>query len=256
LSIQPLELKLESFQALYQCQAQGQDGFLDRVPMIWKMILEPDFTQSVFAYGFGGGFGGDLSDCAVPLPHQSPYQGYVIFKQVKEEEGSAVQVLDWVLLTPDAVQTFWALMANHRSMIDRVQWCSGAIDDLSVLLPEQTARLQSCQRWLARIIHLPTALADRGYPLGQWQLHLWVEDERLPGNAGNWLLSVDQGQAQVTPGGRGELRLRIETLVTLYTGLFSPYQLQRLGLLEAEAGVLAIAQQIFPLSSPWTPDFF
>ncbi|MDF5731553.1 MAG: sterol carrier protein domain-containing protein, partial [Rhizonema sp. PD38] len=60
----------------------------------------------------------------------------------------------------------------------------------------------------------------------------------------------------VCPGGNGELKLDIRGLAPLYTGLFTPHQLQLMGKLDATPTALSVATQIFAGLSPWIADFF
>ncbi|MEO1375335.1 MAG: sterol carrier protein domain-containing protein, partial [Cyanobacteria bacterium J06635_10] len=60
----------------------------------------------------------------------------------------------------------------------------------------------------------------------------------------------------VTKGGKGELKLDIRGLVPLYTGLFTPQQLQLAGKLDGTDTALSNATEIFTGTSPWMADFF
>ena len=83
-----------------------------------------------------------------------------------------------------------------------------------------------------------------------------VWDDLLPENNGKYVLGVSGGRGQVTKGGRGDLRLNVRGLAPLYTGLFTPYQLQLTGQLEATDNAIAVAALMFAGSEPWMPDFF
>jgi predicted acetyltransferase len=90
------------------------------------------------------------------------------------------------------------------------------------------------QTWLLRVVDVAKALEKRGYPSGvQAELHLEVQDDLIAENNGRFILSVSHGQGEVTRGGTGELKLHIRELAPLYTSLFTPYQLQLTGRLEA-----------------------
>nr|WP_084786350.1 sterol carrier protein domain-containing protein [Mastigocladopsis repens] len=69
-------------------------------------------------------------------------------------------------------------------------------------------------------------------------------------------LSVANGCAEVTSGGKGEMKLDIRGLAPLYTGLFTPQQLQFAGQLDATQTAMSAATQIFAGASPWMADFF
>ena len=125
------------------------------------------------------------------------------------------------------------------------------------MLPEQAFQSRFIDRWMLRIIDIRRALESRGYPANiEAELHLDIQDNLLTENTGKFILSVFQGEGQIQPGGRGELRLNIQGLGPLYTGLFSPHQLQLTGRLMGEETALAIATQLFASPSPWMPDFF
>jgi predicted acetyltransferase len=243
LPIQPVHTPtVDVFQALSQQQSQTNNGNLDRHPAIWEEILKPDAPEVVYAYLFG---------------EASQPEGYILFIQKQINNRAALVVLDWAVLTLSAGYSFWKFLANHRSQIELVRWRSSIIDSLTLLLPEQSAKLHEVDRWLLRIVNVASALEKRGYPpTAEAELHLEIQDNLLPDNSGRFILSVANEQGTVSRGGKGELRLDIRGLAPLYTGLFSPHQLQSLGQLEATEEAIATATQLFAGSSPWLRDFF
>lgn len=161
------------------------------------------------------------------------------------------------MLTAAAVRRFWTFIADHRSIIKKVRWRSSTVDPLLLLLPEQTSNIRYSNHWMLRVINVSKALEKRGYPLGiETELHLEVFDDLLPENNGKFVLSVSNGQGEVTKGGKGELQLDVRALAPLYTGLFTPHQLQLVGRLEAQETALLAATQLFAGSQPWMPDSF
>ncbi|MGP1375435.1 MAG: GNAT family N-acetyltransferase [Almyronema sp.] len=227
---------------LYKQQAPRYNGHLDRVAYLWQRLQPETSDRPVYAYRFG----------AADHP-----QGYLIFEQKRLAQATCLDVKDWAVLTPAATQTFWAFLAAHRSQIQTIHWQSGAIDPLTLTLPEQTAKPRFMSRWLVRIINLTQALTQRGYPVNLTvELHLEITDDDLTANSGCYVLAVAQGQGQVQPGGTGKVKLTIQALASLYTGLFSATQLYNAGRLESDEASRAIADQIFATTSPWLPDFF
>ncbi len=232
----------EVFHELYQQQARLTHGYLDRHPAIWERLIQPDEKEILYAYFIGT---------------KDQPQGYIIFTQERTEDGEILWVKDWVLHTVAAAQTFWSFLANHRSQIHQVRWKSSAIDSLTLLLPEQTAKMWRQFRWLLRVIDVVKALEVRGYPLGiQAELHLEIQDNLLAANNGKFILSVANGRGEVTKGGKGELQLDIRELAPLYTSLFTPYHLQLAGKLDGTEAAISAATQIFAGVSPWMADFF
>ena len=243
LPFQPVDpSNYQVFYEVYQQQAKLTHGYLDRNPAIWEGLIKPDNQEPVYGYLIGA---------------KDQPQGYIIFNQLSAEEDSILRVRDWVILTEDAAQSFWSFVANHRSQIKKVRWKSSVIDSLTLLLPEQTAKILVCDRWMLRIIDLVKALEMRGYPAGiEAELHLEVKDDLLTNNNGKFILSVANGRGEVTKGGKGELEIDIRGLAPLYTSLFTPYNLQLMGKLKATKTALLAATQIFAGDSPWMSNFF
>ena len=231
-------LRHEVFANLYHQQAKANNGCLARNIAIWKGIFEPPF----YAYLIG---------------EEADPEGYLIFNQIQENNRIIIHIRDWVLLTPAAIQRFWSFLANHRSMVEKVRWHHSTFDSLTFLLDERTTKINHVGHWLLRIVDVQKALEKRGYPKGiETELHLEVQDDLLTQNNGKFILKVSAGQGEVRPGGRGELCLPIRSLSPLYSGLFTPEQLQRSGQLQATAKALSAATQLFSGSLPWMPDFF
>ncbi|MFB2922946.1 MULTISPECIES: GNAT family N-acetyltransferase [Aerosakkonema] len=242
LSVQKIKtIQSETLAKIYDRQAQQINGNLDRNPAIWRGIVEHK-ENVVYAYLIGA---------------ETQPEGYIIFSQKNEGNNLYLEIWDWVALTPAAIEGLWTFIADHRSQVKNVRWYSGAIDPRLLLLPEQTAKIRFQEIWFLRIINVEKALNLRGYPPEvEAELHLAVKDTWIPDNNGNFILTVSGGKAEVTKGGRGDLQLEIRSLAPLYTGLFTPLQLQMAGQLEATDKAILIATQMFAGSHPWMPDFF
>jgi predicted acetyltransferase len=235
-------INLELFHDLYHKQARLNNGYLERNQFIWQNVNQPLEKQTPYAYIIG---------------ETDQPQGYIIFSQHRDKDGTILRIRDWVVLTTAAAQTFWSFLANHRSQIDKIHWRSSPVDALTLLLPEQTAKIKHISRWMLRVIDVVKALEKWGYPKNiQTELHLEIEDDLIAENNGKFILSIANGRGEVTKGGKGELQLDIKGLAPLYTGLFTPQQLQIAGKLQATETSLDTATQIFAGSSPWMVDFF
>ncbi|MFB2894944.1 enhanced intracellular survival protein Eis [Aerosakkonemataceae cyanobacterium BLCC-F50] len=241
LPIQPVTpINYTIFSDIYSQSAIKINGNLDRNPAIWEGIIQPREQEIIYAYLVGT---------------QSQPEGYIIFHQKAKE--SQLIILDWVALTTSAAKRLWTFVADHRSQIETAMWRGSVVHPLLLFLPEQTAKVRNSSMWMLRIIDVAKALSKRGYPVGvEAELHLMVQDDLLSDNNGNFILRVSGGSGEVTRGGKGELVLNIRGLSPLYTGLYTPRQLQFSGFLEASDRVLATATEIFALSVPWMADFF
>jgi predicted acetyltransferase len=236
--IQDDPLKHEVFANLYQQQAKVNNGCLARNIAIWKSVFEPPF----YAYFIG---------------EEAHPEGYLIFNQLQENNRIHIYIRDWVLLTPAARQRFWSFLADHRSIVEKVHWHHSTFDSLTFLLDERTTKIEQAGHWLLRIIDVQKALEKRGYPKDvETELHLEVQDDLLPQNNRKFVLKVCGGKGEVSVGGTGELCLSIRGLAPLYTGLFTPQQLQQAGQLQATEKALSAATQLFSGNLPWMPDYF
>ncbi|MEH2067486.1 MAG: GNAT family N-acetyltransferase [Nostoc sp.] len=243
LPLQPVvPINHQVFHELYQQQARLMHGYVDRHPAIWQQLIQPDEKETVYAYFIGT---------------KDQPQGYIIFTQQRTPEGEILFVRDWVLRTVAATQTFWSFLASNRSQIQRVRWKSSAIDTLTLVLPEQTAKISTQFRWMLRVVDVVKALSMRGYPSAiQAELHLDIQDNLLDANNGKFILSVANGRGEVTKGGKGELQLDVRELAPLYTSLFAPHHLQMAGKLHGTEAAISAATEIFAASSPSVADFF
>ncbi|WP_293106242.1 sterol carrier protein domain-containing protein [Moorena sp. SIOASIH] len=233
------------FEEIYHQQAQANNGNLDRHHAIWENLVKPILAkpeETIYSYLIG----------SETIP-----EGYVIFTQQEDDHGLRITVNDWALLTTAAIKRFWTFIADHRSLVDQVHWYSSPHDPLMLLLPEQTAKIDTRYYWMSRVIDVPKALEKRGYPVGiDGELHLEVDDDLIEANNGRFRLRVHEGQGEVTPGGNGDLQISIRGLASLYTGLFSPRQLELTGYLKATKEALSVATLLFSGSEPWMSDMF
>ena len=237
-----MSVQAEKFQDIYELQAKVNNGNLARNQALWEQIVKSPKEQTLYVYIIGS---------------KKQPEGYIIFTQNQTAEGLTIDIKDWAILTITAAKRFWTFLADHRSQVDQVRWYSSPIDALTLLLPEQTAEIASQDRWMLRIVDVPKALEKRGYPEGiETELHLQVYDDLLPQNNGKFVLQIAKGRGKVKKGGKGEFSANVRGLSPLYTGLFTPEQLQLTGYLDSTQEALSRATQVFSGSPPWMPDFF
>lgn len=238
---------------LYTVRARRTAGNLDRHPALWQRIFAPLDLPSDLATGQG-------PFCYLATDGATP-QGYVIFTQAGRDE--ALRVQDMCVLTPQAGRRLLAFFASHRTMGKNVVWSGGLHDPLTHLLREAlyahrpVAEMAGWIDWMLRIVDVPGALRARGYPPGlRAELHLAVRDDLLPANNGRFVLHVHAGQAEVEPGGQGQINLGVRELAALYSGFLTPAELQAIGAIAGPAPDLALAAAVFAGPRPWLADVF
>ena len=239
LAIEPIPLTVEALQPLYDRYAELNTGHLDRHPGIWELHFK---GADAYAYRFGS--------------PENP-QGYVVYHQDRTDSGTRLQVKDWGVFTPAALQCSWAFFAQHQLQLDELYWQGSRVDPRLMILPEQAAKIHLQRSWMLRILNLEAALTQRGYPRHlETELHLQVTDPLFPVNSDRFCLQVSHGQAQVQRGGSGALSLTIAAMAPLFSGFLTPQQLQHLGYLTGDDRTLTIAHQLFTGANPWMLDFF
>ena len=122
---------------------------------------------------------------------------------------------------------------------------------------EARAQPEFNERWMLRIVDVPRALSQRGYPASiTGTLDVSITDELIPENHGRFRLELENGKARVSRGGAGELQTDVRGLSPLYTSLFDATTLQSLGYIVGSPETIEMANAIFAGPQPWMPDKF
>ena len=119
----------------------------------------------------------------------------------------------------DGLAAALGFLAGHGTTSGHVQTSlPGSL--LALHLPHvQRAAIASDWPWMLRLVDLPGAVAARGWsPSVSGRAELEVEDHTWPANGGRWVLEVDGGRAQLSPGGNGRTSLSIHDLARIYAG--------------------------------------
>jgi predicted acetyltransferase len=238
------------FERIYNQQASINNGNLARHRAIWENAMpngkapanasSPEKTTYLYLVG-----------------SQDEPEGYIIFNQHRDKKETIIEIKDWVMLTAAAAKRIWTFIADMRSQVDIIAWRGSPFNPYMLFLPEQTAKIAWMKIWMVRIVDVVLALEKRGYPCGlNAELHLQVQDELIAANNGNFCLKVSQGRGKVSRGGKGDFKIGIRGLASLYTSFLNPDRLQLIHYLEASKDALETATLLFSGSSPWMADFF
>jgi predicted acetyltransferase len=223
--------------------ARRNSGNLDRIDANWTPIWTPR-GQEATGYLLG--------------PDDDP-QGYILFTQkfVPSEPMLTMFVSDHAFLTPAAGRRLLTFLGDHAAQIPKAFLRVGPGDPLMALVPEQRYRLRVIDHWMLRIVHLSSALTERGFDPGvSVELELDVADDLVEANAGRWVVRIEDGSAQVERGGRGDIQIDIRAFASLYSGHLSVETLRTAGWIDGPEGELARAQAAFAGPAPWMSDSF
>ncbi|HYO73290.1 MAG TPA: GNAT family N-acetyltransferase [Archangium sp.] len=244
LALRPVtEADVPALRDVYRRHAQRQQGWIDRTAYTWSRVTHP---RGETAYGY-------------LVEGSAGIEGYVYLSRrvVSQGRWQELNLTDIVALTPAAGRRLLSFLGDHRSMAQEVVWRGGPADPLLFLLREQTYEVKLLLHWMLRLLDVPAVLQARGYPAGlSGALHLEVDDDLFPENRGRFVLDVANGEAEVRPGGDGDVRLHVRALASLYSGFLSPAALLSTGALEADEPSLRTATAIFSGPPPAMPDMY
>ncbi|MCB9638753.1 MAG: GNAT family N-acetyltransferase [Myxococcales bacterium] len=242
-----LASKREILAPLYKERARQTPGHLERSDWMWeRCLLKPG--------------GKSLRDVYV-FEKSGEIEGYLVCDQERNPEQfrGILSIRDWVAKTPEAIQQMWCFVGDHRSHLDTVKWFGPRAEPMLAFLDQHQWEIEESLTWMLRIVDVADALAQRGYPAAvSARVVLQIEDEILPWNQGCWRLEVTNGQAQVqkTSPTSDVISLRVEGLASLFSGYFSPFTLQQMGLLHGSPQACTQLGALFAGGEPWMPDMF
>jgi predicted acetyltransferase len=126
-----------------------------------------------------------------------------------------------------------------------------------MLVEEQRLRPSWTFRWMLRLLDVPAALEARGYPPVGGEAVIAVDDAMFADNRGPWRISAEDGKVRVSSAEGERVRpVSIGALSSMYTGLLSPYDAVRLGLLEGVDPAVPVLARLFAGPPPFMLDWF
>ncbi len=152
-----------------------------------------------------------------------------------DDHTRALHVCELWTATPDALRGLLGVLGSESTQFAEVRFqmaCLPPTPDLLWVLPEFPLNASHPETWLLRVLDPAGALAARGWPTGaearvSLELHDPAADrpERL-------VLEVGAGEAAVTAGGDGRVRVGVGAFSAWYAGGLSATRAAGLGLAE------------------------
>jgi predicted acetyltransferase len=119
------------------------------------------------------------------------------------------------------MRALWGVVASNGSIADRVYAPLAPDDPVFLLIRDPVSMPRDVDRWMLRVVDVPSAIAARGFPpSARAETVLSVDDPTLPGNTGTWRLTVagGTGRAEPAPAETPAARLDARGLAALYAG--------------------------------------
>ena len=188
--------------------------------------------------------------------------GYAIYRQKEKWEQEfpvgEVFVVEVLAATPEAHDGLWRYLTTI-DLFPNVRYWNVPVDDE---LPWRVTEARRVQRrigdslWV-RLLDIPAALTGRTYR-SDGHLVLGIRDPFLPGNDGNYELTVDAGAAQCRrTDAEADLRLDVDALGALYLGAHRASTLAFARRVSGSEQAIATANQLFAWDpAPWCPEVF
>ena len=192
----------------YARSARRRHGFVDRSESFW-MLREPAAdADSWFTYAVWG---------------NDRISGYVRYQQQPESGwGYQLRVDDFVADDLDSAASLWRFLGGHGMQVQRVEVPGPAVDQLALLLDEQDLSTLAVNRWMHRIVDVPAAFEQRGYPSSiSGSVSLTVSDPWPEGAGGTWAITVDDGAGSAATALKASITTDIGALSALNIGRFS-----------------------------------
>jgi predicted acetyltransferase len=191
----------------YDAVAPTHDGWLVRGDDRWTIIAY-DFDKSP-------------QPSAAYLAHRDgQLVGGLAYRQVAGERRS-VDLMASQIIAVDrpAGRDILSLLGAHGTMAGALRTSLPEWELQALLDNGQRTKRTFAMPWMARIVDVTTAIAQRGYnPHVAVEVEIELSDDLMSHNNGRFVLKVAHGAATLEPGGRGELALDIRDFAAAFTG--------------------------------------
>jgi predicted acetyltransferase len=230
-----------ALEELERRRSRSHDGNIDRTPFMWRRTRDTN----------------PLSRETFVVEEADGITGYVRVRQTRPQGNVQLSLKDVVATTPGAARRILAFLADHASQIEDASWFGHPSDPLQSVADTLCFDVRVCDVWMLRITHVESALTARGYPSAVSAIvHLDLEDDLCPANAGPWTLHIDEGVPTVERGGEGRVRLHVRDLAPIYSGYKHPLALRATQRIEGTDDDLRTLGAVFAGTAPWMQETF
>jgi predicted acetyltransferase len=223
----------------YENKAREGNGLLARTAAHWKELLrEPKHALAAYVHVSTGG-------------------DFLAYGIVDTSDKSHLLLRDWYAGSQELAVALLAFISRFRSVFPLVRWHGSLVDRLILALPDKGWTFAVCEEWMAQILDPISALTERGYKIASTDVCLVIRENETEDAA--LTLSVRNHVGHVTTGltpGLPKIVVERRGLAGLFTGLYPPTELARLGMAIGDAGALYSCDAVFSGPSPWVAEHF
>jgi predicted acetyltransferase len=213
------EADVPALHAVYQTVARAGAGMMER--------SGPLFAASP------ADFLADYDGVTLAAGEDGAVEGYASWNRGLGYDAAArVTVADLIGLTPSATVALLSMLGSWASVAPTLLLRLPDPDPALLMTWAASARVESRQPWMLRVVDAVGAVAARGWPTYvRGRVDLDLADDVCAWNAGPHQLVLADGQGRLEPGGHGDVRLTARGFGMLYAGAAGPALLRRAGLL-------------------------
>ncbi|MFP4105631.1 MAG: enhanced intracellular survival protein Eis [Phycisphaerae bacterium] len=223
---------------VYRRYAIGRNGMMDRSDVWWSHVLDEHGPEPPHGY---------------LLRFDGQSEGYVLIRRNEKY----LDLADYAALTPRAAERILTMISHQGMRFTEARFYGGLNEPLEQTAGNQVTERRFTNDWMMRIVHLPEALAARGYNRAvSASVEVEIADELFSDNAGRWTVNIDDGEAHVQQGGSGAVKMNIRTLASLYSGFLTADLAARTQQLSGPAEQIATLAAALAGPYPYMSDSF
>jgi predicted acetyltransferase len=246
LDLLDVEKDLDAVRACYARWAASFTGAIDPPPQMWR--------ERILARG-------DDTFRAVCVRETGVVTGFSSFDRTQAEGTTdaafGVDCLSFVATTPASLVALLAYFRGYRGIGRWLQWVGPRNDPITLLVRAHAVETRDRFPWMLRLLDVPGALVQRGYPTIDLDVTVAVDDSRYPDNAGPWWIEVRDGVASVSRAPSHQARpIPIGVLSSMFSGYLTPRDAVRLGHMDSDDPAVDGLAAMFAGPDPWCPFFF